>query len=52
MDFLERIFHLSPDGGTGVSEAGLLISVFLALGLCAKIQHVHCHRRRDSQSSQ
>jgi len=52
MDFLERFFHLAPDGGTGLSEAGLVISVFLALGLYVKIQQVRCHRRRDSQSSQ
>jgi len=31
MDLIERLFHISPDGGNGVTEAGL----FLALAACA-----------------
>jgi hypothetical protein len=27
MDFLERYFHISPDGGSGISEAGYVIAV-------------------------
>lgn len=36
MDFLERIFHLSPDGGSGLSEAGILIFIiFLVVGVAS-----------------
>jgi hypothetical protein len=27
MDFIERIFHLSPDGGTGSLELAILLAV-------------------------
>lgn len=29
MDFIERIFHLSPDHGSGVLEATILVIVFV-----------------------
>jgi hypothetical protein len=31
MDFLERIFNFSPDGGNGLSEVALLASIVLAV---------------------
>jgi hypothetical protein len=31
MDFIERLFHVSPDNGTGVTEALLLVGVLLIL---------------------
>jgi len=33
MDFLERFFNLSPDGGSGWTEAALLVSVVLGVAL-------------------
>ncbi len=33
MDFLERVFGLAPDGGTGVVEGLLVITPMLALYL-------------------
>lgn len=31
MDFLERYFHISPDGGSGVSEVGYVIAAAFVL---------------------
>jgi hypothetical protein len=31
MDFIERIFHISPDGGSGVLEAMLLLVPMIAI---------------------
>lgn len=28
MDFLERIFHISPDHGTGLTEVSILVVLF------------------------
>jgi len=37
MDFIERIFHLAPDGGTGGLELGMVLVAFsLALALLAR----------------
>ena len=32
MDFIERWLHLSPDGGSGLSEA-LILAVLIGIGL-------------------
>jgi len=32
MDFIERIFHVSPDGGSGATELLYLIAIY-AVGL-------------------
>ena len=32
MDFIERWLHISPDGGSGLSEA-LILAVIIAIGL-------------------
>jgi len=32
MDFIERLFHVSPDGGSGVTES-LYIGVFVLIAL-------------------
>jgi hypothetical protein len=29
MDFIERIFHLSPDNGSGVLEAAILVAALI-----------------------
>jgi hypothetical protein len=31
MDFLERIFHLNLDGGSGLSEFNLLVAILIAI---------------------
>ncbi len=33
MDFIERIFHLSPDHGSGMLEAAVLL-LFFAIPVC------------------
>ncbi len=43
MDFLERIFHVSPDGGDGFAEFMVILG-FIAVGLLAKF-------RKSSQRS-
>ncbi|HUA64178.1 MAG TPA: hypothetical protein VML19_35880 [Verrucomicrobiae bacterium] len=33
MDFIERIFHIAPDGGNGLTEAAILLAcAFVAAG--------------------
>ena len=29
MDYIERLFHIAPDGGTGFLELGILIALLL-----------------------
>lgn len=30
MDWIERLFHISPDGGNGATEAGMIVALVLA----------------------
>lgn len=39
MDFIERLFGLSPDGGSGMFEALILCLLIAALALLARIAH-------------
>jgi hypothetical protein len=40
MDFIERIFHLSPDNGDGSLEAAILAVLALSLSLVAlRVMH-------------
>ncbi len=35
MDFIERIFHISPDGGDGTTEAALIgVALLFLVGIC------------------
>ncbi|HYW42127.1 MAG TPA: hypothetical protein VE959_04675 [Bryobacteraceae bacterium] len=45
MDFLERIFNLSPDGGNGVSELIILACLLLAVGLYSAFRRVRRHKQ-------
>jgi hypothetical protein len=48
MDFIEKLFNLSPDGGSGLTEASILIALVLVVTLCMKFRLVHRSRgRRD-----
>jgi hypothetical protein len=47
MDFIERIFHIAPDGGTGALELS-----FLIMFLIAPIAAVMVVRRRRAQNLQ
>lgn len=49
MDFIERLFNLTPDGGSGSSEAAFLIALILAVTLCVKLGHSDglCSRSHD-----
>ncbi len=33
MDFIERLFHISPDAGSGTTELAYLIALIIALVL-------------------
>ncbi len=46
MDFLERVFGLAPDGGTGVVEGLLAITPLLALYLLRRARRRVRPRRR------
>jgi hypothetical protein len=45
MDFVERIFHFSPDGGNGFTELLILI----CLALAASTLYVNVRRPRRKQ---
>jgi len=50
MDFIERIFHIAPDGGTGTLELSFLI-VFLIAPIAAMMA-VRRRRARSLQAQQ
>jgi len=35
MDWIERLFHVSPDGGNGSFELGIALGVLVALAMIA-----------------
>jgi hypothetical protein len=46
MDFIERIFHVSPDGGSGATELLYLVAVFcVGFGLIFRRRLVRFIRR-------
>ena len=45
MDFVERIFHFSPDGGNGFTELLILICLVLA----ASTLYMNARRQRQKQ---
>jgi hypothetical protein len=49
MDWIERVLHISPDGGSGATEL-----VYLAVGVCVVVAVVAARlvrrRRRPSRS--
>ena len=52
MDFLERIFHLSPDGGSGLTEFAVLVSILLATAVVPVFRLLLVVSDRSSRSSQ
>ena len=51
MDFIERIFHIAPDGGSGILELDLLL-VFLILPLVTvAISKIRVRKSRKSRKS-
>jgi|GEM_PF-6478219 len=48
MDLIERWFHVSPDGGSGLLEAFYAVAAFLAVRALAF--HVRSVRRRRAPS--
>ncbi len=48
MDFIERWFHVSPDGGNGMLETAILISLGLAsVALLYSLRQRKLHSRRS-----
>jgi hypothetical protein len=47
MDWIEKVFGISPDGGSGLTEFVLLAAiVFLVAGIVLRGRAVRAHRRR------
>jgi hypothetical protein len=44
MDLIERLFHVSPDGGNGLTETSFLLIPLVALGLSLLIRRLHRQR--------
>jgi hypothetical protein len=52
MDFIERIFHLAPDGGNGLTEwAIVLVCVCACLALAVRIVAIKLGARDSGSSS-
>ena len=52
MDFIERIFHISPDGGSGATEALYIgVVVVIALGIACRRKLTGLIRRRSARES-
>jgi hypothetical protein len=47
MDFIERIFGISPDGGSGSLEILLLVAPLVALALLYNLRRARRSRRSD-----
>ena len=47
MDFLERLFNLSPDGGNGLTETTLVVSLALAGALGWMFRRLRNAARRN-----
>jgi hypothetical protein len=50
MDFIERLFGISPDGGSGLTEASyiFLLALVILLFFARKISRLFPPRRQDS----
>lgn len=46
MNFIEQIFHLSPDNGTGALEATILIALLVGLTVFAVLRMRRPGKRR------
>ena len=44
MDFIERLFHLSPDGGSGTTETLFLLVPFLVVCIALLIRRSRARR--------
>ena len=47
MDFIERLFGISPDNGSGATEVSIIVALFAALGLACLLRIL---RRRRTPS--
>ncbi len=45
MDWIEKVFHVSPDGGNGTVEF-IIYLVLISVAVLALNRVVHVHRRR------
>jgi hypothetical protein len=39
MDFIEKVFHIAPDGGNGMTELAFLLVIFAVIGCVAWRRH-------------
>ncbi len=46
MDFIERIFHVAPDGGTGLLELAFLLITLVIPSVVLVILRNACARRK------
>jgi hypothetical protein len=51
MDFIERLFHVCPDGGSGSTEAMYVLALFAVIAIVLRqpigraIPRIRCRRR-------
>ena len=52
MDWVERIFHVDPDGGSGVFELAIVVFLVLAVTMLAMRVRGRLNRPRRSSSDE
>lgn len=51
MDFIERIFHIYPDRGSGVVELGSVVTCVATGAIVAAVKWMALRRNRDTRRS-
>ena len=51
MDFIERIFHLSPDGGSGMTEMAIILAGLSIYAVLVARKVITGHRRVNTPDS-
>lgn len=50
MDFIERIFHISPDGGSGMTELTFALAIFCIFAFIVTRVAITRSNRADDRS--
>ena len=51
MDWIERLLHVSPDGGNGATEAGMAVAAIVAFVLGLRLRAARRRHRRAERAA-
>jgi hypothetical protein len=52
MDWIEEVFHIDPDGGSGLFELAIVVVVAIVIAMVAAGAHRYRSRRRGETRGQ